>query len=161
MAALNDDPEVMRYFPARLPRDQSDELAARIRAKLERDGWGLWAVEVVGGPHFIGFVGLNDVTFTAPFTPAVEVGWRLARAAWGNGFATEAATAAIAVGFADVGLDEIVSFTSTVNERSMRVMQRLGMKRSPEDDFDHPTIPEGLLRRHVVYRLKRTDWENG
>jgi RimJ/RimL family protein N-acetyltransferase len=157
-AALNADPEVMRYFPARLTPEQSDQLAAIIRATIDRQGWGLWAVEVRGGTPFIGFVGLNRPGFKADFTPAVEVGWRLDRPYWGHGYATEAATAALTFAFERVSLPEVVSFTSTLNERSMNVMRRLGMTRDPADDFDHPNIPDGPLRRHILYRLDRERW---
>lgn len=116
-------------------------------------GWGLWAVEVKDGPQFIGFVGLNEVDFEAHFTPAVEVGWRLARQHWGNGYATEAARAAVDFAFQELALQEIVSMTTVANERSRRVMGRLGMVRDPADDFDHPRVPAGPLRRHVLYRL--------
>jgi len=158
-AALNADPEVMRHFPARLGRAQSDELAVHARAALAERGWGLWAVEVAGGPPFIGFVGLSVPRFEAHFTPAVEIGWRLGRAHWGHGYATEAARAALAFGFHDLSLDEIVSFTTVANERSRRVMERLGMTRDPADDFAHPLVPEGEpTRPHVLYRLRRVDW---
>jgi RimJ/RimL family protein N-acetyltransferase len=154
-AALNADPEVMRHFPALLSRDESDALAARIRASFEAQGWGLWAVEEKGGAPFIGFVGLNRPTFDAPFMPAVEIGWRLARAAWGAGYASEAARAALRFGFEQLALDAIVSFTAPVNTRSRAVMERLGMVNTGQD-FDHPRVPEGSpLRRHVLYRLAR------
>lgn len=154
-AALNADPEVMRYFPAALGREESDRLANWARAAILRDGWGLWAVEVTGGPSFIGFVGLNKARFDAPFTPAVEVGWRLAHDQWGKGYATEAARAALSFGFEELQLDEIVSFTAAVNDRSRRVMERLGMVRNPTEDFDHPRVTDGPLRRHVLFRLAR------
>lgn len=158
-AALNADQEVMRHFPAPLSTEESDALAGRIRLSLEEDGWGLWAVEVRRGPRtgFAGFTGLAAPRFEAHFTPAVEVGWRLARWAWGFGYATEAARAALRVGFDELHLDEIVSFTATGNERSRSVMRRLGMTHRPADDFDHPALPVGHpLRRHVLYRLPRT-----
>jgi RimJ/RimL family protein N-acetyltransferase len=155
-AALNADPEVMRYFPAPLTRTQSDEFAGYARETIERQGWGLWAVEVTDGPAFIGFVGLNRVTFEEHFTPAVEVGWRLARPFWGQGYATEAAAAAVSFAFERLELDEIVSFTSTSNEPSIRVMRRLGMRHDAAGDFDHPRVPEASpLRRHVLYRLAK------
>jgi RimJ/RimL family protein N-acetyltransferase len=156
-AALNADPEVMRYFPAPLTRTQSDEFAGYVHETIERQGWGLWAVEVIDGPAFIGFVGLNRVTFDEHFTPAVEVGWRLARPFWGYGYATEAATAALSFGFERLELDEIVSFTTRSNEPSIRVMRRLGMRHDAAGDFDHPRVPEASpLRRHVLYRLANT-----
>jgi RimJ/RimL family protein N-acetyltransferase len=153
-AALNADPEVMRYFPAPLTREQSDALVERARGQISERGWGWWAIEVAGGEPFIGFVGLSEPRFEAHFTPAVEVGWRLARRAWGYGYATEAGQAALAFGFEELALDEIVSFTAVVNERSWRVMERLGMTRDEADDFDHPFVEPGPLRRHVLYRLR-------
>jgi RimJ/RimL family protein N-acetyltransferase len=157
-AALNADPEVMRYFPALLTREESDAATGRIRAHLESMGWGLWAVEVSGVAPFAGFVGLSAPRFEAHFTPAVEVGWRLARAYWGHGYATEAARAAVEFGFGELGLAEIVSFTPVANEPSRRVMRRLGMRHDPADDFDHPLVPAGHpLERHVLYRLAASD----
>ena len=156
-ADLNADPEVMAYMPALLDRRESDALAARIREQLEQRGFGLWAVEIPEAVPFIGYVGLSVPRFTAAFTPCVEVGWRLARAHWGRGYATEAARASLAFGFDHVGLDEIVSFTVPANARSIAVMERLGMSHDPADDFDHPSLPEGHpLRRHVLYRLTCT-----
>ncbi len=154
-AALNADPDVMRYFPAPMTREQSDAFAERIRAQIAGRGWGLWAVEVAGGAPFIGFVGLGKPSWEAHFTPAVEIGWRLAREHWGRGYATEAAQAAAGFAFETVGLDEIVSFTSTINVPSRRVMERIGMTHDPAEDFDHPLVAEGPLRRHVLYRLRR------
>jgi RimJ/RimL family protein N-acetyltransferase len=158
-AALNADPETMRYFPQLPSREESDQLAELSRRRIDEQGWGLWAVEIVGGASFIGFVGLSRPSFEAHFTPAVEVGWRLAREHWGHGYATEAGRAALAHGFDELGLDEIVSFTSELNEPSWRVMERLGMRRDPADDFEHPRVPIGHpLRLHVLYRLSRRDW---
>ncbi len=157
--ALNADPEVMRYLPAPLTRQESDGLAERVQARIAQQGWGLWAVEVIEGLPFIGFVGLGEARFEAPFTPAVEVGWRLARGSWGKGYATEAASTAIAFGFDELRLDQIVSFTAAGNERSRRVMQRLGMARDQAGDFDHPLVPEGPLRAHVLFRLPRSNWQ--
>jgi ribosomal-protein-alanine N-acetyltransferase len=155
-ARLNADLAVMEHFPNALDRTQSDAFADRIQAAFDDLGYGLWAVEIPGQAEFIGFVGLALQTFEAHFTPAVEVGWRLARDYWGKGFATEAARAAVADGFTRVGLDEIVSFTAPANVRSVRVMQQLGMTHDPAEDFDHPRVPVGhRLRRHVLYRLKR------
>lgn len=156
-AALNADPEVMRYFPSPLTRGESDALAERERTMIAERGWGLWAVEVIDRAAFVGFVGLAQPHFQAHFTPAVEVGWRLARDDWGRGYATEAARAAISFGFDELGLDEIVSFTSVVNVRSREVMKRLGMTRDANDDFDHPNVAAGSpLRPHVLHRLRRT-----
>ncbi len=155
-ASLNADPEVMAHFPSRMTRAESDAALERIAEGFRTHGFGLWAVEVRGGPSFIGFTGLGVPSFESHFTPCVEVGWRLARAHWGQGYATEAARAVIRFGFEQKGLEEIVSFTATTNTRSMAVMARLGMTRDPAEDFDHPKLPEGhALRRHVLYRLRR------
>jgi RimJ/RimL family protein N-acetyltransferase len=155
-AALNADPEVMRYFPKLLTREESDAFVDRIEANFAARGWGLWAVEVIDGPEFIGFVGLNVPGFEAAFTPCVEVGWRLAKEHWGNGYATEAARAATHYGFQVLELDEIVSFTSTVNRPSRAVMERIGMTHDAAEDFDHPNVPPGHeLCRHVLYRLAK------
>jgi RimJ/RimL family protein N-acetyltransferase len=156
-AALNADPEVMRHFPAPLTPEESDALAHRERERIAERGWGLWAVEVLEQARFLGFAGLAEARFPAHFTPAVEVGWRLARDQWGNGDATEAAHAAVAFGFDELGLDEVVSFTTVTNERSRRVMERLGMAHDEADDFEHPRLPDGdPLRPHVLYRLRRS-----
>jgi RimJ/RimL family protein N-acetyltransferase len=157
-AALNADPEVMRHFPALMSREESDALAEQQRDRIAEREWGLWAVEVVDGPPFVGFVGLAEPRFEAHFTPAVEVGWRLAREHWGSGYATEAARAAVAYGFDDLGLDEIVSFTTVANDRSRRVMERLGMTHDPADDFEHPLLAkDDPIRPHVLYRLRRSE----
>jgi RimJ/RimL family protein N-acetyltransferase len=154
-AALNADHEVMRHFPRTMSRAESDALADGQRGLIDERGWGLWAVEA-GDEGFIGFVGLSIPRFEAHFMPAVEIGWRLARHGWGKGYATEAARAGLDFGFGELGLDEIVSFTAVVNDRSRRVMERLGMTHDPGEDFDHPVLPEGdTLRRHVLYRLGR------
>jgi RimJ/RimL family protein N-acetyltransferase len=157
-AALTADPRVMRYFPATLDRAQSDRLAARIREGLSERMFGFWAIEVPGSADFVGFTGLSVPPFDAHFTPCVEVGWRLSYDHWGKGYASEAAAAALSYGFDSLGLDEIVAFTVPANRRSIAVMQRVGMTRSPADDFLHPSLPEGHpLRPHVLYRLKRPD----
>jgi RimJ/RimL family protein N-acetyltransferase len=159
-AALNADPTVMEHMPALLSREESDAMAARIRDHFARHGFGLWALEVPGVTDFAGFVGLSIPTFQAPFTPCVEVGWRLARTHWGHGYATEAAREALRFGFERLGLEEIVSFTVPANLRSRQVMERLGMHHTPAEDFDHPRLPEHHpLRRHVLYRLSRSAWE--
>src|SRR5215468_11052387 len=150
-AALNADARVMEYFSAVLNREESDALAKQIDEHFELHGFGLWAVEVPGVAPFAGFVGLSVPRFEAHFTPCVEIGWRLAREHWGRGYATEGAVAALAFGFRDLGLTEIVSFTAPANQPSRRVMSRLGMTRDPRDDFDHPALPAGhALRRHVL-----------
>lgn len=158
-AALNADPVVMEHFPSTLTRAESDATAARVRDDFARRGYGPWAVEVPGVADFIGFVGLSVPRFEAHFTPCVEVGWRLARAHWGKGYATEAARAALDFGFRVLDLHEIVAFAVPGNARSRAVMARLGMSRAEADDFDHPGVSAGHpLRRHVLYRLSREDW---
>ncbi len=153
-AAMNADARVMEFFPKRLSRVESDALVDRIEVHLNERGFGLWAVEVPGVAPFIGFTGLSVARFNAPFTPCVEVGWRLAVEHWGHGYATEAARLALGHGFGHLALPEIVSFTSTTNLRSRAVMERLGMRHDPADDFDHPSIAQGHpLRRHALYRL--------
>ncbi len=166
-AALNADPAVMEHFPAPQTREQSDGLIDRSIPMIDERGWGLWALEVRDTGEFIGFTGLSVPSFEAPFMsvdssmPTVEIGWRLAKSAWGNGYATEAARAALAHGFGPGGLDEIVSFTATPNVPSQRVMQRIGMVHDEPGDFDHPRIAGGhRLQRHVLYRIDRAQWES-
>ena len=159
-AALNADPAVMAHFLAPQTREQSDALIDRNSPEIEGRGWGLWALEVRDTGEFIGFTGLSVPSFEAHFMPAVEIGWRLAKGAWGNGYATEAARAALAHGFGPAGLAEIVSFTTTTNLPSQRVMQRIGMTLDEADDFDHVRLPDGHpLQRHVLYRINRARWE--
>jgi RimJ/RimL family protein N-acetyltransferase len=158
-ARMNGDPRVMQHFPAVLNASESDALVDRIVEFMAASGWGLWAVEREEDGAFMGFTGLTPIPFDAPFTPAVEVGWRFAVEAWGHGYATEAARAAVAFGFDHLGLDEIVSMTTPANLRSRRVMERLGMTRDPADDFEHPRLPEGHPIRHqVLYRLPVPRW---
>jgi ribosomal-protein-alanine N-acetyltransferase len=153
-AALNADPEVMEHFPAPLTREQSDAAVGRFRAAFDEQGWGLWAAERLDTGAFIGFVGLSEPAFDAPFLPGVEVGWRLGREHWGHGFATEGGTAALAFAFDVLGLDEVVSFTTVGNERSRRVMERLGLRHHPDEDFVHPNVPaDSPIRHHVLYRI--------
>jgi RimJ/RimL family protein N-acetyltransferase len=154
-ADLNADPAVFEYLPGPLARPESDALAGRIREHFERNGFGLWAVEVPAVTSFAGFIGLSIPAFAAHFTPCVEVGWRLGRAHWGQGYASEGAGAALPFGFEHLRLAEIVSFTVPGNRRSRAVMERIGMRHDPADDFDHPGLPEGHpLRRHVLYRIR-------
>jgi len=155
-AALNADPRVMQFFPAVLSRTDSDRLVDRIEAHFEKHGFGLFAVELGQEGAFIGFIGLSVPDFEAPFTPCVEVGWRIAAAYWNQGLATEGAKAVLAYGFDSLQLSEIVSFTTVANAPSRRVMEKIGMTRAPEDDFDHSKLPEGHpLRPHVLYRISR------
>ncbi len=158
-AAMNADPAVMEHFVAPLTRERSDALVDRAQDHLAEHGWGLWAVDVVdpaagGRTGFAGFTGLNPVPAGLPRAPAVEVGWRLARWAWGHGYATEAGEAALAVAFDELRLEQVVSFTAATNTRSQAVMRRLGMRRDEADDFDHPRVPVGSpVRRCVLYRI--------
>jgi len=155
-AAMNADPDVMRCFPSPLTREQSDALAQRQRGLIETRGWGLWAVDV--DDVFAGFTGLAVPAFEAEFTPCVEIGWRLAREHWGRGIAYQAAKQALRHAFAELHLPEVVSFTAQVNERSRRLMERLGMERDLHGDFLHPRIPEGHeLSPHVLYRARATN----
>jgi len=158
-AAMNADPQVMRHFPSALDAAASDAMARRIQAQVQRVGYGLWAVEVPDVAPFIGFVGLAEPRFEAPFTPCVEIGWRLAAAHHGRGYATEAARAVLRFAFERAGLPEVLSFTAPVNVASRRVMEKLGMRHDPADDFDHPRVSQGHpLRRHVLYRITADQW---
>ncbi len=152
---MNGDARVMEFYPKTLTRAESDAVADRIEAHFAAHAFGMWAVELPGVTSFIGFVGIAHVPYEAPFTPAVELGWRLAPEHWGKGYATEAARASARCGFEELGLASLVAFTVPANLRSQGVMQRLGMTRDPAEDFDHPRLPEGHpLRRHVLYRLR-------
>jgi ribosomal-protein-alanine N-acetyltransferase len=158
-AALNSDPRVMEFFSRPLDRAESDAFLARNQAGIDADGYGLYALEVKASGRFIGYVGLARPTFAAHFTPAIEIGWRLEREAWGEGYATEAARAVVDHAFRDLGIDALVSFTADWNRPSRRVMEKLGMTRDPAEDFLHPRLPaDHKLARHVLYRLKREDW---
>ena len=155
-ARMSADPRVMEFYPDVYDRARSESSAARMRAGLERDGYGLWAVERKDNGRFAGIIGINDIPYDVPFVPAREIGWRLAFDAWGHGYATEGAAAALDFAFSRVGWDEVVAMTSLLNLRSQRVMERLGMLRDRSADFDHPHVPEGhRLKRHVLYRIKR------
>jgi RimJ/RimL family protein N-acetyltransferase len=155
-AALNADSVVMEFFARPLTRAESDASLDRLRTDIQRNGYGFWAVEVKDGPRFVGFVGLREVRDPLPFAPAHEAGWRLAREYWGRGYATEAGTAALAFGFDQLGLDEIVAYAVAENVRSRRVMHRLGMLYNADEDFDDRLWPGGeSYRRHVVYRKRR------
>ncbi|MEM8639861.1 MAG: GNAT family N-acetyltransferase [Cyanobacteria bacterium P01_G01_bin.54] len=161
-AQLNADPQVMEFFPHRLDRAASDAMVDRLAALIQQQGWGLWAMECLADQEFIGFVGLNTPSVALPIAsqcqPPVEVGWRLARPFWGQGYATEAAQAALQVGFNQLALPEIISFTALDNRRSQAVMQRLGMERDAET-FLHPGVPAGHpLQAHCLYRLGVETW---
>ncbi|MCX4758935.1 GNAT family N-acetyltransferase [Kitasatospora purpeofusca] len=153
-AAMNADPEVRQHLGEPLSRERSDESVARFEADFDRRGYGWWAVEVRETGEFIGFAGLDEVDEEVPFT-GVEIGWRLARSAWGLGYATEAARAVLAFGFDTLELPEILAVTTATNLRSQAVMARLGMTRDPAGDFDDLDAPEGPLRPNVLFRLAR------
>ncbi len=161
-ATLNADAKVMEYFPSPLSKENSDNLARQIQKKMEERGYGLWAVTIPEVADFIGFIGLNNednLSFPAHFTPAIEIGWRLASQHWGKGYATEGAQAVLTYAFETLKLKEIVSFTATQNMRSRRIMEKIGMHHDSKEDFDHPKLPEGHpLRRHVLYRVNEQKW---
>lgn len=158
-ARMNADPQVMKYFPNVLSKEESDAFAEKIISRFNEHGWGLWAVSAPGISDFIGFIGLNIPQFKASFLPAVEIGWRLAHEFWGRGYATEGALAVLAFGFEKLDLLEIVSFTTETNLPSRKVMEKLGMHRDPRDDFDHPSLEaDHPLRKHVLYRLSKKEF---
>lgn len=153
-AQLNADPEVMRYLQGPRSRERSDASIASMERQFAEQGWGLWALEVIATGEFIGFTGLARSDFDAHFTPAVEVGWRLARQAWGHGYATEAGAAAVRFGLGPGGIPDIMSWTAAINSPSRAVMARLGFRHDPAADFEHPRVPPGdPIRPHVLYRL--------
>ena len=155
LARMCADPRVMEFFPKLLSPAESYEMFSRITEHFEKHGFGIWAVEIPGVTEFAGFTGITVPTFDAPFMPCVEIGWRLAAEYWRHGYATEAAQAVLDAAFTQLGLEEIVSFTSPLNVRSIMVMERLGMTRNPADDFNHPRVPaEHPLSRHVLYRIR-------
>lgn len=159
-AKLNADPRVMEYFPKLQTREESDASVKIFSDQIHRCGWGFWAASLLETDEFIGFIGLQPVSFQAAFTPAVEIGWRLAFEHWGKGYATEGAKAALQYGFERLHLQNIVSFTATGNMRSRAVMERIGMHHEPNNDFDHPRLSAGHpLRRHVFYRIAATEWQ--
>lgn len=155
-AAMNADPEVREHLGDPLTRERSDASVARFETAIERRGYGWLAVEVRGSGEFVGFAGLDDIEEADP-VDGVEIGWRLARSAWGHGYATEAARAVLGYGFDTLGLPEVLAITTAANHRSQAVMRRLGMTHDPAEDFDDPAAPEGPLRRNVVFRVRRED----
>lgn len=155
-AEMNADVEVMEFYPSTLSRDDSDAFVRRITDEIERTGHGLWALEIDG--RFAGYVGTTSVTFEGDLHGATEIGWRLARWAWGHGYASEAARAVLDDAFRLRELDRIVSFTTETNVRSRAVMERIGLVRRPDLDFDHPRLPDWWGRRHVVYGITRDAW---
>ena len=158
-AELNADAAVREFFPGTLSRKESDNEFKRIQDRFADQGFGLWAVEVPRVAEFIGFIGLNRPGFMAHFTPCIEIGWRLAAQHWGKGYATEGAAEILRFAFEELKLEEIVSFTTINNIRSRRVMEKLGMQRSADDDFNHPKLAaDHPLRPHVLYRIASADW---
>lgn len=150
-AAMNADPEVREHLGELLTRERSDAVVAEMQAAFDERGFGWWALEARESGEFIGRVGLDEVDDDMPFA-GVDIGWRLARAAWGHGYATEAALACLAFGFETLGLTEVVASTTVNNLRSQAVMRRIGMTRDPADDFEDPSVPDGPLRQCVLYR---------
>lgn len=158
MHAINTDPVVMEHFPTLPSYDETAAAVERFTGALEEGGPGLYAVDVRETGEFVGFTGLAVPSFETAFTPCVEVGWRLAQSAWGNGYATEGANAALAHAFDVLELDEVVSFTAHPNVRSRNVMERLGMTINRAEDFDHPNVADGPLRRHLLARISAGNW---
>jgi RimJ/RimL family protein N-acetyltransferase len=157
-ARMNADPRVMEFFAVRPSREESDAMVDRIETHFREHGFGLWAAVLRRGGAFLGFVGLDIPSYEAPYS--LELGWRLAAKYWGQGLATEGAHAVVGYGFQTLGLEEIVATTVPANTRSRRVMEKLGMTHDSANDFEHPLLPEGHpLRWHVLYRLRRLDWQ--
>jgi RimJ/RimL family protein N-acetyltransferase len=157
-AAMNADPEVMRYFPALMSVEQTNAGIDTWRQQFAERGWSNWAVETLDTGEFVGFIGLSVPRRQLPFTPCVEIGWRLKRFAWGHGYATEGARECLRVGFEQLGLEEIVSFTTLSNLPSIAVMERIGML-NQHSKFEHPGVPEGSpLRPHCLYKMTRAQW---
>lgn len=158
---LNQDPRVMEFFPKLRSSSESEMDVERISSHIEQYGWGLWAVSLIENSEFIGFIGLANVLFDAHFTPAVEIGWRLGFNHWRKGYATEGALASLKYAFEVLKLDEVVSFTTVRNIRSRAVMEKIGMKYDQKGDFNHPKVEYGhSLRKCVLYRIKKDEWEN-
>lgn len=156
-ARMNADPRVMEFFPNPLTAEECNDAIDRLESHIDRHGFGLLAAELRSTGEFLGFIGLANPDFQAHFTPCVEIGWRLAAEHWGQGLATEGAQALLHHAFTTLALPEVVSFTVPANLRSRRVMEKLGLTRDPNEDFDHPKIPIGHpLRRHVLYRIQRS-----
>lgn len=154
------NPEVMRYFPHTLSVDESYAMAERIISLIDENGWGLWALELKSTGEFIGFTGLHKPQADLPFTPCVEIGWRLAHKYWGNGYAPEAASQALYFAFTQLDLAQVLSFTTVQNYRSQAVMAKIGMKNT-NHNFLHPDVPpESELQEHVLYRITQTEWRN-
>lgn len=153
--AMGADQDVMRYFPATMTREEVLSYSAELQERQRKWGFNFWAVETADMP-FIGFIGLSRPKDILPFAPCVEIGWRLTPAAWGKGYATEGARAALKAGFDHHNLDEIISMASLVNLPSLRVMEKIGMVRDVAGDFDHPALKDHReLERCALYRISR------
>lgn len=160
--AMNADAEVRKFFPSVHTRADAEGEAGRIRAGIAQRGWGMWALEVPGVEAFVGFVGLNAPGFPAPWQPAVEIGWRLKRDAWGHGYATEAAAASLQFAFQQLELPQVIALSVRTNTPSHNVMTRVGMTPWPGMEFDHPRVPaDWPLKEHIVHRITRDDWLRG
>ncbi len=158
-AKINADPKVMEFYPSVMAREESDALAIKFQKEFNERGYGFWAVEVPGIADFIGYVGLNYWNLEMPFAPCIDIGWRLDSSFWGHGYATEGAEASLHYGFKMLELSEIVSMATIGNARSKKVMERLGMKSDPAENFEHPKVPKGdPLSWRVLYRLSNADW---
>ena len=158
-ASLNADPEVMKYFPKPLGREESDKMAQQCQRLISARGWGVWAAELKSSSEFIGFIGLHEPISTLPFSPCIEVAWRLHRPFWGNGYATEAGREALRFAFETLDKKEILSFTTLSNAPSRAVMERLGLTNT-QQNFEHPELPAGhTLAEHVLYKITRDEWQ--
>jgi RimJ/RimL family protein N-acetyltransferase len=158
-AALNSDPEVMEYFPTLLSREESNAMSEKCKSLIAERGWGFWAVEIKLSGKFIGFVGLHTPNPNLPFSPCVEVGWRLLKEFWGKGYAIEAAQESLTYAFNTLKLSEVVSFTTISNSRSRSVMERLGFSNAHQN-FEHPDIQKGhSLSEHVLYKITKKEWQ--
>jgi RimJ/RimL family protein N-acetyltransferase len=159
-AQMNADPKVMEYYPNIMSKSESDDFASKIESLIMERGWGLWAVELKKKSPFIGYIGLHIPSVELPFNPCVEIGWRLSKEFWGNGYAPEGATKVLTFAFDDLGLSEIVSFTTHNNKNSQRVMQKINMV-DTKQNFIHPAVPDGCnLKEHVLYKITKEQWEN-
>ena len=157
-ALMNSDPEVMEYLPSILSEEESNDLAEKIISRMSDNGWGFWAVETIREHSFIGFVGLNEPKYELPVKPCVEIGWRLARKYWGNGYATEAGEASLKFAFDSLPVNEIYSFTSVANKKSQAVMERLQLV-NLHSNFDHPSISlTSTYREHLLYKIDKESW---
>lgn len=158
MAAIDADPKVCEFLPALGTRENTTAVIKRIMTHEQQKGYSLYAVELKAMHKMIGWIGLIAPSFEDHFTPAVEIGWRLASQHWNQGFATEGATAVLDYAFTTLRLEEVVSFTTEKNMASRRVMEKIGLQHDLKDDFNHPNLPGHPLEKHVLYRLKRSQY---